>query len=85
MNLSNYPLKTDLKSASGVDTWNFAKKVDLTNLKYNVDKLDIDKPKTVPTILNNLKIKADKLDASKLVSFLVNLSKLCDVVIKWCR
>ena len=53
LDLSNYPTKADLKNATGVDTSKFAKKVDLFNLKSNVDKLDIDKLKNVPTILNN--------------------------------
>ena len=35
--------KADLKNAAGVDTSTFAKKVDLANLKFDVDKLDIDK------------------------------------------
>ena len=37
------------------------KKVDLANLKYNVEKLDIDKLKNVPSNLSNLKSKVDKL------------------------
>ena len=43
LDLSNYATKADLKNATGVDTSKFAKKVDLANLKSNVDKLDIDK------------------------------------------
>ena len=53
LDLSNCATKADLKKATGVDTSKFAKKVDLFNLKSNVDKLDIDKLKNVPTILNN--------------------------------
>ena len=33
LNLSNYATKADLKNATGVDTSQFAKKVDLANLK----------------------------------------------------
>ena len=62
LDLSNYPTKVDLKNATGVDTSKFAKKVDLPNLKSNVDKSDIDKLKNVPTNLNNLKNKVDKLE-----------------------
>ena len=58
----NYATKVDLKNAVGVDTSKFAKKVDLANLKSNVDKLDIPKLKNVPSNLNNLKSKVDKLD-----------------------
>ena len=35
---------------------------DLANLKSDVDKLDIDKLKNVPSDLNNLKSKVDKLN-----------------------
>ena len=39
----------------------------LKKLKSNVDKLDINKLKNVPSDLNNLKSKVDELDADKLV------------------
>ena len=35
--------KSRFRIEAGVDTWDFAKKTDLAHLKYNVDKLDIDK------------------------------------------
>ena len=77
----NYSTKTDLKNATGVDTSKFVKKVDLANLKYDVDKLDIiDKLKNVSTNLNNLESKVDKTDVDKLVPVPVDLSKLSDVV-----
>ena len=77
---SNYATKADLKTATGVDTSKYAKKVDLANLKSNVDKLDIDKLKNVPTNLSNLKSKVDKLDADKLLPVPDDLSKLSDLV-----
>ena len=46
---------------------NLLKKVDLANLKSNVDKLNIDKFKNVPTNLSNLKSKVDKLDVDKVM------------------
>ena len=58
----NYATKADLKNATGVDTSDFAKKTDLANLKSDVDKLDIDKLKKVPSNLSNLKSNVDKLD-----------------------
>ena len=76
LDLSNYATKADLKNATGVDTLDSAKETDLANLKSDVDKLDIDKLKNVPTNLSNLKSKVDKLDVDKLVSVPVNLSKL---------
>ena len=39
----------DLKNATAVDTSDFAKKTDLANLKSDVDKLDIDTLKNVPS------------------------------------
>ena len=49
LDFSNYATKTS-----------FTKKVDLANLKPNVDKLFIEKLKNVPTNLRNLKSKVDK-------------------------
>ena len=76
LDLSNYATKADLKNATSVDKSKFAKKVDLAKLKSNVDRLDIDKLKNVPTNLRNLKSKVEKLDVDKLVPVLVDLSKL---------
>ena len=78
--LSNYATKADLKNATEADASSFAKRTDLANLKYNVDKLDIDKLKNVPTNFSNLKSKVDKLDVNKLVPLPIDLSKLSDVV-----
>ena len=36
--VSNYTTKSNLKNATGADTSKFPKKVDWSNLKYNVDK-----------------------------------------------
>ena len=48
--LSNYATTSDLKKATVAD------------LTSDVDKLDIDKLKNVPSGLSNLKSKIDKLD-----------------------
>ena len=45
----------------------FLGQTDLTNLKSDVDKLDIDKLENVPTNLSNLKNKVDKIDVDKLI------------------
>ena len=79
--MSNYAVKADFKNAIGVAS-KFAKKVDTSNLKYDVDKLDIDELKYVPTTLSNLKSKLNQLDVDRLVPVPVDLSKLCDVVKK---
>ena len=60
LDLSNYARKANLKNAVGVDTSRFAKKFDLANIKSNLDKLDSDKLKNVPTNLSNLKSKINK-------------------------
>ena len=72
--MSNYSTKADRKNARGVDTSKFPKKIDLANLKSNVEKLDIDKLKNVPTNLSNLKSKVDKLDVDNLAPVPVDLS-----------
>ena len=52
------------------------KKIDLANLNSNVDKLDIDKLKNVPTNLSSSKSKVDKLNVDKLVPVPSDLSKV---------
>ena len=66
LDLSHFATKADFKNATGVYTSPFAKRADLANLKSDLDKLDIDKLKNVPTNLNNLKSKVHKLDVGKL-------------------
>ena len=77
---SNYTTKADLKNATGVDTSKVAKKVDLASLKSNVEKLDMDKLKNVPSNVNSLKSKVDKLDVDKLVTVPADLIRISDVV-----
>ena len=80
LSLPNYATKADFKNAVCVDTSNFAKKVDLANLKSDQDKLDIDKLRNGPTNLCNLKSKVYKLDVNKLVPAPVDLGKLSYLV-----
>ena len=57
VDLSNYATKTDLKNVTHVthvDTSSFALKTNLTNLKTEVDKLNIDKLAPVPADLSKL-------------------------------
>ena len=54
IDLSNYATKADIKNISNVDTSSFVLKTNLANLKTEVDKLDIDKLKPVPTDLSKL-------------------------------
>ena len=64
--MSNYATKSDLKNATAVHTSKFARKNDLTDLKSEVDRSDID--------------KLSQLDADKLKSVPADLNKLSDAV-----
>ena len=52
--LVNYATKTDLKNIAHTDVSSFASKTNLSALKTEVDKIDIDKLKTVPDDLAKL-------------------------------
>ena len=54
VDLSNYATKADLKNATGIDT---SKLADLVSLKAEVDKINVDKLKTIPDDLSHLKSK----------------------------
>ena len=54
IDLSNSATKADIKNISHVDTSGFALKTNLSNLKTEVDKLDIDKLIPVPVDLSKL-------------------------------
>ena len=52
--MSNYATKLGLENESGLDTSKLAAKSDLASLKAEVDKIDVDKLKTVPIDLSKL-------------------------------
>ena len=54
--LTNYATKTDLKNITHVDVSSYASKTNLSALKIEVDKIDVDKLKTVPDDLAKLSI-----------------------------
>ena len=54
VDLSNYATKTGLKNISHVDVSSFALKSNLASLKTKVDKIDVDKLKTVSVDLAKL-------------------------------
>ena len=54
LDLSNYATKADLKEEICANTSNLAVKLDLTNLKAVVRKIDIDELKAVPAGISNL-------------------------------
>ena len=54
LDLSNYATKDDVKNITHVDVSSYATKTNLAALKTEVDKIDIDKLKTVPDDLAKL-------------------------------
>ena len=54
LDLANYATKDDVKNITHVDVSSYATKTNLAALKSEVDKIDIDKLKTVPTDLAKL-------------------------------
>ena len=78
VDLSNYATKDDIKNITHVDTSSFVLKTNLANLKSEVDKLDVDKLKPIPTDLSKLSnvVKNDvvkKTDYNKLVAKVIML------------
>ena len=75
---STYAIKADIKNISHIDISSFALKTSLASFKSEVDKLDIDKLKLVPTdlsklsnVLKNNVVK--KTDYNKLVTNVDNI------------
>ena len=86
LNVSNYATKADIKNFTHVDTSNFELKMNLANLKTEVDKIDTDKLKTVPVDLSKLSnvVKNEvikKAEYNKLVAKVCNIDT-CNFVIK---
>ena len=78
IDLSDYATKEDIKNITHIDTSNFALKTNLSSLKTEVDKLDIDKLVPVPTDLSKLSnvVKNDvvkKAICNKLVAKVDNI------------
>ena len=55
LDLTNYATKTDLKNITHTDVSSFASKTNLAALKTEVDKIDVDKLKTLSTDLAKLR------------------------------
>ena len=68
LDLKNYATKTDLKNVTHVDASSFASKTSLPNLKTEVDKIDVEKLKTVPVDLAKLSnvVKNDVVKKSRI-------------------
>ena len=67
LHLSNYATKADLQDETGVDTLDFAEKIDLANLKSNVN-------------ISGLKSKVDKWNNGKLETTSVDLNEVSNLV-----
>ena len=86
IDLSNYDTNEDIKNITHVDTSSFALKASLSNLKTEVDKLDINKLVPVPSNLSKLSnvVKNDvvkKTAYNKLVAKVDNIDT-SDFVLK---
>ena len=75
VDLSNYATKADIKNISHVDTSRFVLKTNLADLKTEVDKLDIDKLKSVPVELSKLSDVA-KTDVVKKTDYNSKISEI---------
>ena len=94
IDLYSYATKKDINDITDVDTSNFALKTNLSSLKTEVDKLDIDKLATVPvdlskltnvvkndvkkTVYDKLVAKVDNIDTSDFVLKLILILNLLD-------
>ena len=76
LDLINYATKTDLKNIAHTDVSSFASKTNLSALKTEVDKIDIDKLKTVPELSNLVKMKLLK----RLILVLIIMSRKLNLV-----
>ena len=83
IDLSNYATKADIKNISHVNTSSFGLKTNLSNLKTEVDKLDIDKLAPIPADLSKLRnvVKIKKTIYHKIVAKVDNIDT-SDFVIK---
>ena len=69
LDLPNYATKVDLKNATGTDTSNLAAKSDLATLESEIDKINVEKSKTVlvdsrklSSLVNNEVVKKTVFD-----------------------
>ena len=92
LDLTNYATKTDLKNITHTDVSSFASKTNLSALKTEVDKIEVDKLKTVPDglaklsnlVKNEVVIKTDFSadDYVKKTKFIGDINSLDDKIDK---
>ena len=80
LDLSNYAIKSDLKTQQALIHQILLKKSDLTSLKSDYDELNIDKLKNQQSGSDSFKSKADKIEIDSLKPVPNDLSKLIDSV-----
>lgn len=88
MDLSNYATKADLKESTHANTFSLTAKSDLVSLKSEVDNLNTDNLKTVPSyyllksfknylVSRHLKVFSDRLSEA-MISSKFGTSKSCE-------
>ena len=80
LDLSNYATKDDVKNKTHVDVTNYATKTNLASLKTEVDKIDVDKLKTVPDDLAKLSNVVKNEVVKKLILVLILMSRELNLV-----
>ena len=76
LDLTNYATKPDLKNITHVDVSSYASKTNLSALKTEVDKIDVDKLKTVPDDLAKLSnVVKNEVVKKKLILVLIIMSR----------
>ena len=73
LDLSNYAMKKDINDITHVDVSDFVSKTNLAALKTEVDKIDVDKLKTVPVDLAKLNNVVNNDVVKKLIIILKEL------------
>ena len=83
LDLTNYATKTDFKNIAHVDVSSYASKTNLSALTSEVDKIDVDKLKTVPDDLaklsNVVKIKVVKKTDFSADDYVKKTKFSCDI------
>ena len=80
LDLSNYAIKSDLKTQQALIHQILLKRSDLTSLKSDYDELNIDKLRNQQSGSDSFKSKADKIEIDSLKPVPNDLSKLIDSV-----
>ena len=81
LGLRNYAMKDDVKNITHVDVSSYATKTNLAALKTEVDKIDVDKLKTVPDDLAKLSnVVKNEVVKKKLILVLILMSRELNLV-----